>query len=258
MFAIPWGRQTILGTTDTEYDGALDSLALEQADLDYVLRAGNDVFATDLGEDDVVGAWAGARPLLRGGGAMSDLSRRHTMIASPGGLVTITGGKLTTYRRMAKDVVDLLAARDGLSAQCRTAEIPLGGSGRAYASALGLSDEVATTLTQQQGEAAASVLSLVAGDPALGTALSDAAPHVAAEVVHAARHEGAATLDDVFSRRFRLSLRARDGGLPAALLAARLLAVETGHDEAWAAAQVTAYATVVAAERGVLGRSLAA
>ncbi len=268
MFAIPWGRQTILGTTDTEYHGGLDEISLDQADLDYVLRAGNDVFGASLVEGDVVGAWAGARPLLKGGGAMSDLSRRHTMIASPGGLVTITGGKLTTYRRMAADVVDLLVARDGRHVECRTADIPLGGTGRAYDAvladvlagclALGLTEEVGATLTRQQGELAADVLSLVAADRSLGAELSPAAPHVAAEVVQAARHEGAATLDDVFSRRMRLSLRSRDAGLPAAEQAARLIAAETGRDDAWVAGEVARYAAAVAAERGVLATTVAA
>jgi glycerol-3-phosphate dehydrogenase len=267
MFAIPWGRQTILGTTDTAYDGPLDGLSLDEVDLAYVLQAGNDVFDAGLVTEDVLGAWAGVRPLLRGTGeSMSDLSRRHTLIASPGGLVTITGGKLTTYRRMAAEVVDLLVARDGVRADCRTADIPLGGTGRPYdavladvlagCAALGLSEEVAVTLTRQQGEAAASVLSLVAADPALGAELSPAAAHLAAEVVQAARHEGAASLDDVFSRRMRLSLRARDAGLPAGPLAARLLAAELGRDEAWAAGQVASYAGAVATERGVLGMAL--
>jgi glycerol-3-phosphate dehydrogenase len=193
---------------------------------------------------------------------MSDISRRHTLVEGNGGLLTITGGKLTTYRRMAKDVVDRIVARDDRRARCRTDEISLTGT-RSYAelvaettaasAALGLDAEVAASLVKQSGEAASDVLSLVAADPALGRTLSPSAPHIAAEVVQAARREGATTLDDVFSRRFRLSLRAKDAGLPVALDAALLLAAETGRDAAWAAAQVESYADAVRRERGVLG-----
>ncbi|MHB8450428.1 MAG: glycerol-3-phosphate dehydrogenase/oxidase [Mycobacteriales bacterium] len=263
MFAIPWGRQTVLGTTDTAYDGPLDTLTLESEDLEYVLAAGNDVFNAGLLQDDVLGAWVGVRPLLRGdGGAMSDLSRRHAIVEGSAGLLTITGGKLTTFRRMAEEVVDLLVARDGRRARCVTAEIPLGcarplaeltADTLAGAATVGLDAETAKLLVRQQGEAAADVLSLVAADPTLGAALSPAAAHIAAEVVQAARHEGAVTLDDVFSRRLRLSLRARDAALPAAPWAARLLATETGRDASWAKAQVSEYACAVRAERGVLG-----
>jgi glycerol-3-phosphate dehydrogenase len=264
MFAIPWGRQTILGTTDTPYDGHLDGLSLTREDLDYVLAAGNAVFKNGLTEHDVLGAWAGVRPLLKQAGSesMSDISRRHTLVEGSGGLLTITGGKLTTYRRMAKDVVDRIVERDGLKARCRTDEIPLSGTRplaellgetTAAAQVLGLSEEVAASLVRQCGETAQHVLSLVAAEPRLGELLSPSAPHIAAEVVHAARSEGASTVDDVFSRRTRLSLRARDAALPAAPLAARLLARETGQDEAWAQAQVAAYTEAVRQERGVLG-----
>lgn len=264
MFAIPWGRQTILGTTDTPYDGALDGLELTQDDLDYVLAAGNTVFRRELQQSDVLGAWAGVRPLVRqdSSGSMSDISRRHTLVEGPGGMLTITGGKLTTYRRMAKDVVDRIVAKDGTKARCRTDEIPLSGTRpfetlvaetTAAAADLGLSAEVAESLVRQCGETAAHVLSLVEADPSLGVLLSPHAPHIAAEVVHAARSEGAATLDDVLSRRMRLSLRAQDAGLPTAPLAAALLARETGRDKAWAAYQVRAYAASVRQERGVLG-----
>jgi glycerol-3-phosphate dehydrogenase len=268
MFAIPWGRQTILGTTDTPYDGSLEDLSLTADDLDYVLAAGNAVFRRDLTADDALGAWAGVRPLIRneGSSSMSDISRRHTLVEGTGGLLTITGGKLTTYRRMAKDVVDRIVDRDGRRARCRTDEISLTGT-RPYAAllaettaaaqALGLDDEVAVSLVRQCGEAASDVLSLVAADPSLGQTLSPAAPHLAAEVVQAARSEGAVTLEDVFSRRFRLSLRARDAGLPAARRAAALLAAETGRDSTWETAQVVRYADAVRRERGVLGLQLA-
>jgi glycerol-3-phosphate dehydrogenase len=264
MFAIPWGAQTILGTTDTPYDGGLDDLSITAEDLDYVLDAGNAVFRQQLTPEDVQGAWAGVRPLLKqqGSSSMSDMSRRHLLSEGKGGLLTITGGKLTTYRRMAKDVVDRIVARDGRKARCRTGHIPLSGTRpvdtvvrevAAAAKVLGLDDDIAPSLVRQCGETAQHVLSLVAADPLLGQRLSPAAPHIAAEVVHAARSEGASTLDDVLSRRTRLSLRARDAALPCAPLAASLLARELRRDDAWAQAQVGAYLEAVRAERGVLG-----
>jgi glycerol-3-phosphate dehydrogenase len=263
MFAIPWGRQTILGTTDTAYDGPLDAAGVEDSDVEYILDAGNALFRAGLSAADVVGAWAGCRPLLRGGSeAMSDLSRRHALSEGPSGLLTITGGKLTTYRRMAKDVVDRIVSREGKRARCRTDEITLG-CARPYdevvaetvsaAETVGVDGETAELLVRQHGESAASVLALVSDDRALAAPLSPAAPHVAAEVVYAARYEGAATLDDVFARRTRLALRARDAALPAAEDAALVLARETGRDEAWAKEQVVAYADAVRRERGVLG-----
>jgi glycerol-3-phosphate dehydrogenase len=264
MFAIPYGRQTILGTTDTPYDGALEDLSLTGPDLEYLLAAGNDVFGRALTADDVVAAWAGARPLIRDAAsvAMKDVSRRHSLVEGTSGLLTITGGKLTTYRRMAKDVVDRIVERDGRRARCRTGEIPLTGTRpldqvrtevRAAAASLGLAEDVADGLVGRHGERAPEVLSLVAGEADLGAVLSPAATYIAAEVVHAARAEGAVALEDVLSRRMRLSIRAKDAGLPAAPLAARLLAREIGRDTGWAAAQVTGYADAVRLERGVLG-----
>jgi glycerol-3-phosphate dehydrogenase len=267
MFAIAWGPQTILGTTDTAYDGPLDALALTAEDLDYVLAAGNAVFRRNLTADDVLSAWVGVRPLLREGeqdegATLSDMSRRHTLLDGPAGLVTITGGKLTTYRRMAKDVVDLLVDRDGKRARCRTDEIPLGSTQpfrrlletiESAAVPLGLGAQSAKLLARQHGDAAPDVLALIASDPSLSAPLSRQAAYVFAEVLYAARYEGAATLDDVFSRRTRLSLRARDAGMPSAQRAAGILARETGRDDAWARAQITAYADAVRAERGVLG-----
>jgi len=215
----------------------------------------------------VLGAWAGVRPLLKqqGSSSMSDMSRRHSLVEGAGGMLTITGGKLTTYRRMAKDVVDRIVERDGRKARCRTDEIPLSGTRpvdaleREVAAAcrvLGLAADVAPSLVRQCGETAQHVLSLVAAEPSLGERLSPAAPHIAAEVVHAARSEGAALLDDVLSRRTRLSLRAKDAALPAAPRVAALMARELGHDEAWEREQVRAYAEAVRAERGVLAATL--
>lgn len=260
MFVIPWGRQTIIGTTDTSYDGPLDSPSVQQGDVDYCLAAANAVFGLALGQEQVVGAWAGLRPLLRveGSASPSDMSRRHSVTEGPSGLITVTGGKLTTFRRMAKDVVDRIVARESRHARCRTAEIPLGSSrlfARQVADLHTLDSELAELLVRQYGAAAPDVVALAAHDD-LRTPLSPAAAHIRAEVVYAARQEGAATLADVLARRTRLSLRARDASLPTAGLAASLLARELGRDEAWATEQVGAYAAGVRAERGAIGLDL--
>ena len=264
MFAIPWGHQTILGTTDTAYDGPLDAISMDAEDLDYILESGNLVFNRGLTAEDVVGAWAGVRPLLRpsegGDGSMSDLSRKHTVVESTTGLLTITGGKLTTYRRMAQDVVDRIVERDGHKARCRTQEIPLGcarplaeitADAVTAAHAVGLPEEVAKLMVRQHGESAPDVLSLAAVRPELEARLSPAADHILAEVVYAVRHEGASTLDDVMSRRTRISLRARDAGLPQAHAAAALMASELGMDDEWQRDQIKTYVAAVRTERGV-------
>jgi glycerol-3-phosphate dehydrogenase len=268
MFAIAWGRQTILGTTDTAYTGALDELALTQDDLDYVLAAGNAVFDRGLTEDDVVAAWVGVRPLMRqpGGsgdaGAMSDISRRHVVLDDASGLVTVTGGKLTTYRRMAADTVDVLVARDDRRARSRTDEISLGcrrplgdvvADTVAAAATLGIGEETAKLLVRGHGEAAVDVLSLVAANPAYGTVLAPEAPYLMAEVAYAAQREGAATLDDVLSRRTRVALRVRDAGLPMARQAAGIIATTLDRSDEWIEAQVAAYVEAVGRERGPLG-----
>ena len=112
VFVVPWGDTTYVGTTDTDYDGPLDDPPCTPADVDYLLAALNGISEEKLTADDVVGTWAGLRPLLRSGRSTrtSDLSRKHTVRVSPGGVVTVTGGKLTTYRRMAADAVDKAAS----------------------------------------------------------------------------------------------------------------------------------------------------
>ena len=264
MFAIPWGEHTVLGTTDTLYSGPLDAVGVEETDVDYVLRAGSAVFGQPLHAADLVSGWAGVRPLIRqpGAASMSDVSRRHLVVEGSAGLLTITGGKLTTYRRMAQNVVDRIVARDGRRAACRTDRIPLGGTQSldsirghllARASSLGMNQTAAEALVSTRGEEARHVLDAVAAEPSLAEPLSAEAPHVLAEVVHAVRAEGARCLDDVYQRRTRVSLRARDAGLGSAPRAAELMARELGEDAAWAARQVAAYERAVKRERGAVG-----
>ena len=133
IFVVPWGDLTYIGTTDTDYDGPIDDPQCTPDDVEYLLRAMNAASGEPLTPADVVGTWAGLRPLLAGGNVSektADLSRRHGVRISPAGLVTVTGGKLTTYRRMAADTIDAVSRLLGRRSRCRTKQLTLlGGEG---------------------------------------------------------------------------------------------------------------------------------
>ncbi|HEY2216868.1 MAG TPA: glycerol-3-phosphate dehydrogenase/oxidase, partial [Solirubrobacteraceae bacterium] len=129
IFALPWLGHTLVGTTDNDYDeGSLEHVKPSADDVEYLLAAINEFFGTELGQDDLTGAFAGVRPLISTGDPKKsvDISRKAELYETSSGMITITGGKLTTWRRMAKMTVDRLALRDASDAPCRTQEIPLG------------------------------------------------------------------------------------------------------------------------------------
>ncbi len=213
VFVVPWGDTTYVGTTDTDYDGPLDNPSCNPADVDYLLGAINGVSDEKLTESDVVGSWAGLRPLLRSGrnSRTADLSRRHSVRVAASGVVTVTGGKLTTYRRMAADAVDTtLGVLGERGRPSRTKHLRLfGGEGIAPPIAA-LETSTHEHLTGRFGTDAGTVLALVADDPDLGAPLVPGLPYLRAEARYAVRHEMAQTLDDVLSRRTRArSARAR-------------------------------------------------
>jgi glycerol-3-phosphate dehydrogenase len=247
LFVVPWGeradgtfRHTYVGTTDTDYDGPLDDPQCTAEDVEYVLRALNHSVITDVTVDDVTGSWAGLRPLVKGvaSARTADLSRRHQVAVSDSGLVRITGGKLTTYREMAEDTVDVVVRRLGRRARCRTKRLRLVGADGYRPVGPG---DPAAHLAGRFGTDAAEVLALVALDASLGEPLVAGLPYLRAEAVHAVRREMATTLDDVLVRRTRSHLFDRDAALAAAPDVAALLATELGWDEAETAAQITAY-----------------
>jgi glycerol-3-phosphate dehydrogenase len=252
VFVVPWGDFTYVGTTDTDYDGPIDDPQCDASDVAYLLHALNGVLATPVGEDDVVGTWAGLRPLLRtaSNARTADLSRRHGVRVSDSGVVTITGGKLTTYRRMASDTVD--EVQRGLGhrpTRCRTKRVPLLGGEDFTPGAPSNEPSLHEHLAGRYGTESLAVLALVREDPGLGEPLVPGLPYIRAEAVYAARHEMAGTLDDVLSRRTRARLLARDASTAAAPAVARLLAPELGWDDTETDRQVTAYRALVDAER---------
>lgn len=200
VFTCPWGAVTLIGTTDTDYEGPLDAPEPGEDEIAELLERINPWLARPLERADVVGAYAGLRPLAAGKGSTADLSRRHRLSAS-GPLVTISGGKLTTWRKMAVETVDFAAERvlRERVPPTRTTELTLDGA-----------------------ERSADVLAL-ARKLDLDRPLIDGLPYLEAEVPYAARYELAATVDDVLERRTRASVETRDGGRSAAARIEELL-----------------------------------
>jgi len=256
VFVVPWGDFTYVGTTDTDYDGPLDDPQCDPSDVAYLLRALNHAIAEPVTEADVVGTWAGLRPLLRTARSerTADLSRRHDVLVSDSGVVTINGGKLTTYRRMAADTVDRVQRVLGVRrTRCRTKQLLLLGAD-------GFEDPPDTNepsvhdhLAGRYGTEADTLLALVRDDPSLGDRLVPGLPYLRAEAVHAVRHEMARTLDDVLSRRTRARLLARDASVAAADSVAELIAPDLGWDETRVTREVEGYRASAAAERDAAG-----
>src|SRR6478609_3221638 len=248
IFVVPWGDLTYIGTTDTDYDGPIDDPQCSPDDVRYLLDAMNLVLAEPLTEADVVGTWAGLRPLVTGGTVgqkTADLSRRHKVAASASGVITVTGGKLTTYRKMAEDTTNAVVKALGKRAGCRTKKLPLvGQDGPAP------DDE---HLARRYGTLAADVLRLDDDAPELATPLVAGLPYRKAEAVYAVREEMATTLDDVLSRRTRARLLARDATSAAAEDVARLIAPELGWDEGRIRREVDDYRAALEHERTAAG-----
>ncbi|KAJ1684462.1 hypothetical protein LUZ63_020217 [Rhynchospora breviuscula] len=263
LFVIPWGRHWIIGTTDTPWKHDLAHPAASRADIDYVLGHVNTLLKEPLDHEDVEGVYAGLRPLAKGESEpTSKISREHTVVAPVPGLVMIAGGKLTTYRVMAKDAVDVaaetLAQRGASVRDSITDRVPLiGASGFelrtaqrvSLARSSGLSVSRIDHLLGRYGGLVDEVLSIVADDPSLGEPLAGNDDYLAAEVVYAVTHEGARHLDDVLTRRTRLSIETFDRGTGAARAAAALMAGVLGWDEARVEEEVDHYLRRVEAER---------
>ena len=260
LFVIPWGRHWIVGTTDTDWDLDKAHPAASSADIDYVLEHVNSVLATPLTRDDVQGVYAGLRPLLAGeSDATSKLSREHTVAHPVPGLVVVAGGKYTTYRVMAKDAVDeAVHGLDRRVADCCTEVVPLLGAegyramwnARARISArTGVHVARLEHLLNRYGVLTDEVLALIEENPELGAPLPAADDYLKAEVVYAAKAEGARHLEDVLTRRTRISIETFDRGTRSAREAAELMAPVLGWDQEQIDREVAYYEKRVEAER---------
>jgi len=241
--AVPWGPDHwLLGDTDTEWHGEVDTPVANRADVEYVLAKVNSVLRRPVGVEEICGVFAGLRPLVAAEGAVDTtrLSREHRLFSPVPGLTAIAGGKYTTYRVMARDAVDLAARDLGTSSPSVTHDLPLLGA------APPLDDNDRIRL--RHGACADEVYTIAQGNPKLTAPLSGAGGYIAAEAVHAVTHQGALDLDDILSRRTRVSIEVADRGRAAATAVAPLVAPILGWTDARAAEEVDRYITLRDAE----------
>jgi glycerol-3-phosphate dehydrogenase len=264
LFVIPWGRHWVIGTTDTPWNLDKAHPAASRADIDYLLERVNTVLKEPLGHEDVEGVYAGLRPLASGESEpTSRISREHTVVAPVPGLVMIAGGKLTTYRLMGRDAVDAavhsLVSVDGVAVPSSVTDVVrlAGADGfetrtnqrSTLARSSGLHPARIDHLLGRFGGLIDEVLALVAARPDLAAPLEGTEDYLRAEVVYAVSHEGARHLDDVLTRRTRISIETFDRGVASARPAAELMAGELGWDQARLDAEVDHYLRRVEAER---------
>ncbi|GAC1380821.1 MAG: glycerol-3-phosphate dehydrogenase [Ktedonobacteraceae bacterium] len=264
LFIVPWESRAIFGTTDTG-SGDLDHPTASQEDIAYLLKYLNRYLSVHLTEADIVSSYVGYRPLVRsrkGGRSTAKISRTHAVLQSPSGLISIVGGKLTTYRRMAQDTVDVLSRRDGSPRVHPTKMLPLQGSAgwptikrdiETKGTSLGLSTQTLTHLGSSYGSQAMAVLDLVASDSSLAQLLIDDLPYIRAEVVYTCCQEMAMTPYDVLARRTSITLEDRQRGLGIVDEVAALMANEQNwsvqQQQSMAAAYRTAIQEQIVAEK---------
>jgi len=263
LFVIPWGRFWIIGTTDTAWTLDAAHPVATRADIDYILGHINKVLSAPLTHDDVVGVYAGLRPLLAGDSdETSKLSREHIVSSPAPGVTIVAGGKWTTYRVMARDAVDVAVKDLPLALAARvpgsvTAKVSLLGAdgypaavnrSAEWARRTGLGPYQITRLLGRYGSEIEAIVELIEAQPTLATTLPGTKDYREAEVVFAARYEMALHLDDVLMRRTRLVFESRDRAIQAAARTAALMAAELGWDAARTTREVAEYTARATAE----------
>lgn len=249
-----WGDVSYLGTTDEDYQGDLDDVHCTRRELDFLIEGANSALDIDLQPDDVVGSIAGCRPLVATapGGSTMDVKRDHSVHVARDGLITIVGGKLTTSRHMAEQTVDAAAKFLNDRRRCATRKAYVLGAAGYDAQAIGASGGLQAHLGERYGTEARFVSDLMAARPELAEPLIEGLPYRGGEVVYAARHELARTIDDVLSRRMRARLMARDASARAARRVGALLGAELGLSQAEIDRQVQAYVAATEKEKSIL------
>jgi len=261
LFIIPWGRHWLVGTTDTDWDLDRNHPAASRADIDYLLEHVNAVLSTPLTRDDIDGVYVGLRPLVSAGATeeTTKLSREHVVTTPAPGLTAIAGGKFTTYRVMAQDVVDVAVAdlpgdvpasvTDKVSVLGADGYAALWNERRRLARRSGMTPARVAELLNRYGSCIYELFELVEADPALAEPITGADGYLRVEAVYAASHEGALHLEDVLTRRTRISIEERDRGVRAALEVAELIAPVLGWSPETTREEVARYQRRVEAER---------
>ncbi len=260
LFVIPWGDYWIVGTTDDDWNYDKAHPAASRVDIDYLLRHVNEVLAVPLTRADISGVYAGLRPLLSGEHEeTSQLSREHAISRSPRGMVSVAGGKYTTYRVMAKDAVDAAVADLGKhTPPCVTEHIPLVGADGYHAlanQAESLAEDLALPrwrvdhLLNRYGAMIEEVLAPAAEEPALLDPVPGAGAYLMAEIRYGATHEGALHVDDVLTRRTRISIETTHRGVDCTRAVAAMLGSVLGWSEDQLAGEIASYVARVEAER---------
>jgi glycerol-3-phosphate dehydrogenase len=257
LFLVPWESRIVFGTTDTG-TGDLNHPGASPDDIAYLLKYLNRYLSLKITHEQIVSTYAGYRPLFKpqtkAQRSTSRLSRTHAVLEHPSGLVTIVGGKLTTYRRMAQDTVDLLNKRDGTQVTHPTQDLLLQGSSAwsqnqlkltQRGQGLGLSEEIINHLASSYGGEAHTLLDLIAEDASLARPLLTDLPYIAAEVVAACRYEMAMTPADVLSRRTSITLEDRQRGLGILTEVAACMAQEHGWPPTQQTALIESYRTTI-------------
>lgn len=264
LFVIPWEHYWIIGTTDTPYEQDISAPVATSADIDYVIEHANVVLDEPLTREDVIGSFAGLRPLLQPGvkdgteTASTKVSREHTVAEVVPGLISIAGGKLTTYRIMAQDAVDFALGKERAKQLPSVTErtllhgadgyVPLTRQVEQISDRYGWTPDMVEHLLNRYGSAIAEIEAIVDERADLAEPLKDAPDYVRAEIVQAARNEGVLHLSDAFQTRTRMSYDQPDHGLAVVDEVADLLAAELGWDADRSAQEVQAYRELSAAE----------
>jgi glycerol-3-phosphate dehydrogenase len=268
LFLIPWGDKWIVGTTDTPYEGDRAEPCATQEDVQYILDQANRVLKPKLRAKDIIGVYAGLRPLVanKKSATTTKLSREHTVDRPAPGFVSIAGGKYTTYRVMAEDVIDraVLELRR-VTKDSVTEKVPLVGADGYFAleqqteriaQENGLAVETVTHLLNRYGSLISEILVIIKEQPKLAKKLDSDLPYIKAEIIYAASHEGAQSVDDVISRRTRLSFEAINHAVNLAEEVATLIAPVLGWSAKERKASIAQYLEMVEREKRALAELL--